>query len=241
MIHPTAKASREPIAAAFSSQYDKRGWGTEDSNPSLPTGESGANLTQNPSATRAASRERFRRYWSGIANSRKNFALPPRGGPRVRIRLPPALSQQRTLWLPGASHAGGTQSSNPLCSSSESTANPTSSGADDPECFGLRALCLRRQSPPRHELRLGRDQFEVEINDTQELSGGGRSRFRDYGGADRKHDGEIELRPGDEVRLKANSPHAHLTESHRLGRVEKVQGEKLLVRLKHASFRVFRS
>jgi hypothetical protein len=37
------------------------------------------------------------------------------GGPRVRIRLPPARSQQRTLWLPGASHAGGTQSSNPLC------------------------------------------------------------------------------------------------------------------------------
>jgi hypothetical protein len=27
MIHPTAKASREPIAAAFSSQYDKRGGG----------------------------------------------------------------------------------------------------------------------------------------------------------------------------------------------------------------------
>ena len=67
MIHPTAKASREPIAAAFSSQYDKRGWATEGSNPSLSTGESRANLTQNPSATRAASRERFRRYWSGIA------------------------------------------------------------------------------------------------------------------------------------------------------------------------------
>jgi hypothetical protein len=45
MIHPTAKASREPIAAAFSSQYDKRGWGTEGSNPSLPSGESAANLT----------------------------------------------------------------------------------------------------------------------------------------------------------------------------------------------------
>jgi len=40
MIHPTAKASREPIAAAFSSQYDKRGWGTEGSNPSLSSGES---------------------------------------------------------------------------------------------------------------------------------------------------------------------------------------------------------
>ena len=44
MIHPTAKASREPIAAAFSSQYDKRGWGTEGSNPSLSSGESPANL-----------------------------------------------------------------------------------------------------------------------------------------------------------------------------------------------------
>ena len=38
-------------------------------------------------------------------------------GPRVRIPFPPARSQQRTLWLPGASHAGRTQSSNPLCSS----------------------------------------------------------------------------------------------------------------------------
>jgi hypothetical protein len=43
-----------------------------------------------------------------------------RVGPRVRIRSPPARGQQRTLWLPGASHAGGTQSSNPLCSSGES-------------------------------------------------------------------------------------------------------------------------
>ena len=43
--------------------------------------------------------------------------------PRVRIRLAPARSQQRTLWLPGAAHAGGTQSSNPLCSSGESGAN----------------------------------------------------------------------------------------------------------------------
>jgi hypothetical protein len=30
---------------------------------------------------------------------------------QVRIHLPPARSQQRTLWLPGASHAGGTQRS----------------------------------------------------------------------------------------------------------------------------------
>jgi hypothetical protein len=29
------------------------------------------------------------------------------------------------LWLPGASHAGGTQSSNPLCSRGESCANLT--------------------------------------------------------------------------------------------------------------------
>jgi hypothetical protein len=31
----------------------------------------------------------------------------------------------------------GTDGSNPVPSRSESTANPTSSGADDPECFGL--------------------------------------------------------------------------------------------------------
>ena len=30
-------------------------------------------------------------------------------GPGVRIPFAPARSQQRTLWLPGASHAGGTQ------------------------------------------------------------------------------------------------------------------------------------
>jgi hypothetical protein len=42
---------------------------------------------------------------------------PSQVGPRVRIRFPPARSQQRTLWLPGASHAGGTQSSNPLAKS----------------------------------------------------------------------------------------------------------------------------
>jgi hypothetical protein len=47
----------------------------------------------------------------------------------VRIHLPPARSQQRTLWLPGASHAGGTQSSNPLCSSGESDANLSSSAS----------------------------------------------------------------------------------------------------------------
>jgi hypothetical protein len=42
---------------------------------------------------------------------------------KVRIHLPPARSRQRTLWLPGVSYAGGTQSSNPLCSSRESRAN----------------------------------------------------------------------------------------------------------------------
>jgi hypothetical protein len=65
--------------------------------------------------------------------------------------------------------------------------------------------------------------------------------IRDYGVRDPTKAGEIELNPGDEVRLKANSPHAHLTGSHRLGRVEKVQGEKLLVRLAHASFLLSRS
>jgi hypothetical protein len=46
----------------------------------------------------------------------------------VRIHLSPARSQQRTLWLPGASHAGGTQSSNPLCSSAESATNLVAAG-----------------------------------------------------------------------------------------------------------------
>ena len=46
----------------------------------------------------------------------------------VRIHSPPARSQQRTLWLPGASHAGGTQSSNPLCSSAESATNLVAAG-----------------------------------------------------------------------------------------------------------------
>src|SRR5580704_18920747 len=51
------------------------------------------------------------------------FYFRPTEGTKVRIRIAPARSQQRTLWLPGASHAGGTQSSNPLCSSGESPAN----------------------------------------------------------------------------------------------------------------------
>ena len=34
---------------------------------------------------------------------------PIYGGPIVGIHFPPARSQQRTLWLPGVSHAGGTK------------------------------------------------------------------------------------------------------------------------------------
>src|ERR1700757_2559733 len=64
-------------------------------------------------------RQRRFRFRSRYSEKR----CPSDGGPRVRIHLPPARSQQRTLWLPGVSHAGGTQSSNPLCSSEESGAN----------------------------------------------------------------------------------------------------------------------
>jgi hypothetical protein len=63
----------------------------------------------------------------------------------------------------------------------------------------------------------------------------------EYGHGDPKRDGEVELHPGDEIRLKASSKHAPLAGSHRLGRVEKVRGEKLLVRLAHASFWLSRS
>jgi hypothetical protein len=66
-------------------------------------------------------------------------------------------------------------------------------------------------------------------------------RITDYGVRDPTKAREVELHPGDEIRLKANSPHVHLTGSHRLGRVEKLQGEKLLVRLAHASFWLSRS
>jgi len=55
-------------------------------------------------------------------------------------------------------------------------------------------------------------------------------RITEYGGAGPKRASEIDLHPGDEVRLKPHAKHAHLAGSHRLGRVEKVQGEKLLVR-----------
>jgi hypothetical protein len=60
--------------------------------------------------------------------------------------------------------------------------------------------------------------------------------IRDYGVRDPAKAREIELHPGDEIRLRANSQHAHLAGSHRLGRVEKVNGGRLLVRLAHASF-----
>jgi hypothetical protein len=66
-------------------------------------------------------------------------------------------------------------------------------------------------------------------------------RITDYGVRDPTKAGEVELHPGDEIRLRATSKHAHLAGSHRLGRVEKVQGEKLLVRLAHASFWLSRS
>src|ERR1700757_1100279 len=60
-------------------------------------------------------RQRRFRFRSRYSEKR----CPSDGGPRVRIHLAPVRSQQRTLWLPGVSHAGGTQSSNPLCSSGE--------------------------------------------------------------------------------------------------------------------------
>jgi hypothetical protein len=45
-----------------------------------------------------------------------------------------------------------------------------------------------------------------------------------------------EYAPGDLVRVKRHSRFAHLTESLRPGKVEKVEPRRLLVRLKHASF-----
>jgi hypothetical protein len=60
--------------------------------------------------------------WEAAANP---CSVPSHGARvlEVRIHLPPARSQQRTLWLPGAAHAGETLSSNPLCSSGESGTN----------------------------------------------------------------------------------------------------------------------
>jgi hypothetical protein len=62
------------------------------------------------------------------------------------------------------------------------------------------------------------------------------ARITDYGVRDPTKAREVELNPGDEIRLKPNSPHAPLAGSHRFGRVEKVNGDRLLVRLAHASF-----
>jgi hypothetical protein len=45
-----------------------------------------------------------------------------------------------------------------------------------------------------------------------------------------------EYAPGDLVQVKRNTEWAHLTDSHRLGKVEKVERNRLLIRLKHASF-----
>jgi hypothetical protein len=45
-----------------------------------------------------------------------------------------------------------------------------------------------------------------------------------------------EYKPGEIVRLKRTSQFAHLTDTLRLGKVEKVEPSRLLVRLKHASF-----
>ena len=66
-------------------------------------------------------------------------------------------------------------------------------------------------------------------------------RITEYGGAGPKRVGEIDLHPGDEVRLKPHAQHAYLTDTHRLGRVERVDGDRLLVRLRHASFWLDRS
>jgi len=45
-----------------------------------------------------------------------------------------------------------------------------------------------------------------------------------------------EYKVGDLVRVKRHSEWARLTDSHRLGKVEKVERNRLMVRLKHASF-----
>jgi hypothetical protein len=75
--------------------------GTEGSNPSPSSAESATNLVTAGCVARG---------WDPEFES----ALLQRGG------------SNEPLWLPGASHAGGTQSSNPLCSSGESRANLTS-------------------------------------------------------------------------------------------------------------------
>jgi hypothetical protein len=66
--------------------------------------------------------------------------------------------------------------------------------------------------------------------------------IKDYGVRDPTKAAGVELHPGDEIRLKPTSKHAHLAGSHRLGRVEKIGPDgRLLVRLAHASFWLSRS
>jgi hypothetical protein len=69
-------------------------------------------------------------------------------GPRVRILLPPARSQLRTFWLPGASHAGGTQSSNPLWSSGESPTNRARRVPPEGRRLSDDQLTRRREASP---------------------------------------------------------------------------------------------
>jgi hypothetical protein len=68
------------------------------------------------------------------------------------------------LWLPGASHAGGTQSSNPLCSSGESIANLTSccicGSRRARPCNSNSLVPLARTLP--HELRLPIHLYEMD-------------------------------------------------------------------------------
>jgi hypothetical protein len=45
-----------------------------------------------------------------------------------------------------------------------------------------------------------------------------------------------EYKPGDLVQVKRHTEWARLTDSHRLGKVERVEPSRMLVRLKHASF-----
>jgi hypothetical protein len=45
-----------------------------------------------------------------------------------------------------------------------------------------------------------------------------------------------EYKVGDLVQLKHTSKHVHLVDTLRLGRVEKVERNRVLLRLKHASF-----
>jgi hypothetical protein len=129
MIHPTAKASREPIAAAFSSQYDKRGWGTEGSNPSLSRLESIANLT---------ARE------EQIELNRGGYDRPDGGAVFYGDRR-----HRQPRFAPGPD-GRGTEGSNPSPSSGESRANlkttshiPVAAWLDHHQAF-----CASGTAPP---------------------------------------------------------------------------------------------